>query len=76
MATALGGYGIYLGSFERLNGWDLARETVRTLRIALANLANLKAVLVSLCFARFIFLTCLAVYFLVTVRAIGFAGVY
>jgi len=64
VATALGGYGIYLGRFERLNSWDIAREPLRTLGIAFANLLNLKAVLVSLCFALFIFLTYLAVYFL------------
>jgi uncharacterized membrane protein len=64
VATALGGYGIYLGRFERLNSWDIAREPLRTLQIAFANLVNLKAVLVSLCFALFIFLTYLAVYFL------------
>jgi hypothetical protein len=34
------------------------------LRIAFANLVNLKAVLASVCFALFIFLTYLAVYFL------------
>jgi len=64
VATTLGGYGIYLGRFERLNSWDIARNPVRTLRIAFANLFNLKAVLVSLCFALFILLTYLAVYFL------------
>ena len=63
-ATTLGGYGIYLGRFERLNSWDIARDPVRTMRIAFANLVNLKAVLVSLCFALFIFLTYLVVYFL------------
>jgi uncharacterized membrane protein len=64
IATAMGGYGIYLGRFERLNSWDIARDPVRTLRIAFLDLANLKAVLVSLCFALFIFLTYLAVHFL------------
>ena len=64
IATTLGGYGIYLGRFERLNSWDIARDPVSTLRIAFTNLINLKAVLVSLCFALFIFLTYLAVYFL------------
>ncbi|EFK95780.1 protein containing DUF1361, partial [sediment metagenome] len=56
-----GGYGIYLGRFERLNSWDIVRNPLPTLRIAFANLVNLKAVLVSLCFALFIFLTYLAV---------------
>jgi uncharacterized membrane protein len=64
IATTLGGYGIYLGRFERLNSWDIVRDPGRTLRIAFANLINLKAVLVSLCFALFIFLTYLAVFFL------------
>jgi uncharacterized membrane protein len=64
IATTLGGYGIYLGRFERLNSWDIVRDPVRTLQIAFTNLVNLKAVLVSLCFALFIFLTYLAVYFL------------
>jgi uncharacterized membrane protein len=62
IATTLGGYGIYLGRFERLNSWDIVRDARRTLRIAFADLVNLKAVLVSLCFALFIFLTYLAVY--------------
>jgi uncharacterized membrane protein len=61
IATGLGGYGIYLGRFERLNSWDIARDPARTLRIAFANLVNPKAVLVSLCFALFIFLTYIAV---------------
>ena len=64
IATSLGGYGIYLGRFERLNSWDIARNPMRTLQIAFANLLNLKAVLVSLCFALFIFLTYIAVHFL------------
>ncbi len=53
----------YLGRFERLNSLGIAREPVRTLRVAFANLLNLKAAPVSLCFALFIFLTYLAVYF-------------
>jgi uncharacterized membrane protein len=61
IAIGLGGYGIYLGRFERLNSWDIVREPVRTLRTALVSLFNLKAALVSLCFALFIFLTYLAV---------------
>jgi uncharacterized membrane protein len=62
IATGLGGYGIYLGRFERLNSWDIVRDPVRTLRIAVVNLVNLKAVLVGLCFALFIFLTYIAVH--------------
>ena len=64
VATGLGGYGIYLGRFERLNSWDIVRDPGRTLGIAFVNLMNPKAVLVSLCFAFFIFLTYIAVHFL------------
>jgi uncharacterized membrane protein len=64
IATGLGGYGIYLGRFERLNSWDIVRDPIRTMRIGLTNLLNLKAVLVSLCFAFFIFLTYVAVHYL------------
>ena len=60
-ATVLGGYGIYLGRFERLNSWDVVRDPLPTLRTAFANLLNLKAALVSLCFALFIFSTYIAV---------------
>ena len=62
LASGLGGYGIYLGRFERLNSWDILRVPVVTLRTGLVNLFNLKAVLFSLCFAFFIFLTYLIVY--------------
>lgn len=61
VAIGLGGYGIYLGRFERLNSWDIVRAPLRTLRVGFLNLFNLKAVLVSLCFALFIFLTYLVV---------------
>jgi uncharacterized membrane protein len=64
IATTLGGYGIFLGRFERLNSWDIVRDPGPTLRIVFANLVNLKALLVSLCFALFILLTYLTVYFL------------
>jgi uncharacterized membrane protein len=62
VAIGLGGYGIYLGRFERLNSWDIVRDPLETLRVAFANLVYLKAVLVSLCFALLIFLTYIAVY--------------
>jgi uncharacterized membrane protein len=61
VAVGLGGFGIYIGRFERLNSWDIARAPLRTLRVALSGLFNLKAVLFSLCFALFIFLTYLVV---------------
>jgi uncharacterized membrane protein len=63
LASGLGGYGIFLGRFERLNSWDILRFPLFTLRTGLLNLFNLKAVLFSLCFAFFIFLTYLIVYF-------------
>lgn len=62
LASVLGGYGIYLGRFERLNSWDAVRVPLLTLRVGLLNLFNLKAVLFSLAFALFIFLTYLIVY--------------
>jgi uncharacterized membrane protein len=61
-AILLGGYGIYLGRFERLNSWDVFRHPLATLEVMLVNLLNLKAVLFSLSFAFFIFLTYLIVY--------------
>jgi len=62
LASGLGGYGIFLGRFERLNSWFILSDPLQTLREALENLFNLKAVLFSLCFAFFIFLTYLIVY--------------
>ena len=56
-ATVLGGYGIYLGRFERFNSWQVFSAPLATLRVALVNLVNLKAVLFGLAFAFFIFLT-------------------
>ncbi len=61
VAVALGGYGIYIGRFERLNSWDILRVPLRTLQVGIRNLLNLKAVAFSLCFALFIFLTYLVV---------------
>ncbi len=61
-ATVLGGYGIYLGRFERFNSWQVFSDPPATLRVALVNLINLKAVLFSLAFAFFIFLTYLIVW--------------
>ena len=61
VAVTLGGYGIYIGRFERLNSWDILRTPLRTLRIGFRSLFNFKAVAFSLCFALFIFLTYLVV---------------
>jgi uncharacterized membrane protein len=60
-AVGMGGYGIYIGRFERLNSWDIVRAPLETLRTGLLNLFNLKAILFSLSFALFIFLTYLVV---------------
>jgi uncharacterized membrane protein len=61
-AVFLGGYGIYLGRFERLNSWDILKHPLSTIRIGLINLFNVKAVLFAVCFGFFIFLTYLIVY--------------
>jgi uncharacterized membrane protein len=61
-AVLLGGYGIYLGRFERLNSWDIVKHPFSTIRTGLVNLFNVKAVLFSLCFGFLIFLTYLIVY--------------
>lgn len=62
VATLLGGYGIYLGRFRGFNSWDIFGAPLATLRAGVANLFNLKAVLFSIAFAFFIFLTYLAVW--------------
>jgi uncharacterized membrane protein len=61
-AVLLGGYGIYLGRFERLNTWDILKHPFSTVRIGFINLFNVKAVLFAVCFGFFIFLTYLIVY--------------
>lgn len=62
VAILLGGYGIYLGRFERLNSWDVFKDPLVTMRIGIINLLNPKAVLFAVCFGFFIFLTYLIVY--------------
>jgi uncharacterized membrane protein len=64
LACGLGGFGIYLGRFERLNSWDILFVPAATLRIGILSLFNPKALLFSLCFAFYIFLTYLIVHFL------------
>ncbi len=61
-ATILGGYGIYLGRFVRFNSWDIFRRPADTVPVALSNLLNPKALLFSLAFGFFIFLTYLIVW--------------
>ena len=62
VAMLLGGYGIYLGRFERLNSWDVFKHPLSTARIVFVNLFNAKAMLFAGCFGFFIFLTYLIVY--------------
>jgi uncharacterized membrane protein len=61
-AVLMGGYGIYLGRFERLNSWDILKHPFSTVRTVSINLFNAKAVLFALCFGFLILLTYLIVY--------------
>jgi uncharacterized membrane protein len=61
-ATISGGYGIYLGRFARLNSWHLFTKPVPSLKMIIENLFNTKALLFSLSFGFFIFLTYIVVY--------------
>ena len=63
LACGLGGYGIYLGRFQRLNSWDILFIPSAALRIGVLSLFNPKALLFSLCFAFYIFLTYLILHF-------------
>ena len=62
IATILGGYGIYLGRFARLNSWYIFTKPIPSLQIIFGNLFNAKALLFSFCFGFFIFLTYIVVY--------------
>lgn len=61
-ASLLGGYGIFLGRFARLNSWHIFTKTVPSLQMILGNLFNTKALLFSCSFGFFIFLTYIVVY--------------
>jgi uncharacterized membrane protein len=61
-ASLLGGYGIFLGRFARLNSWHIFTKTIPSMRIIFGNLFNTKALLFSFCFGFFIFLTYVVVY--------------
>ncbi|TET24402.1 MAG: DUF1361 domain-containing protein [Candidatus Cloacimonadota bacterium] len=62
IASLVGGYGIYLGRFVRLNSWNILTKPLQTIKTIIVDLFNTKAVLFSLCFGFFIFLTYLIVY--------------
>ena len=61
-AIGAGGYGIYIGRFERLNSWEVFTDPIDSLKTLIGGIFYLKAVLFSVCFAFFIFLTYLPVY--------------
>jgi len=63
LACGLGGYGIYLGRFQRLNSWDILFIPSAALRIGVLSLFNPKALLFSLCFAFYIFLSYIILHF-------------
>jgi uncharacterized membrane protein len=62
IAMFSGGYGIYLGRFVRLNSWNIFTKPLLTLRMVILNLGNVKALLFTICFAFFIFMTYIIVY--------------
>jgi len=57
VAILLSGFGIYLGRFSRLNSWDVIFSTKLVLSEVTQALADPKAVMFSLAFSTFIFLT-------------------
>jgi len=73
-SVLLGGYGIYLGRFLRLNSWNVFTHPFSTLRSIFGAILDLKAVLFTLCFGFFIFLTYLVVYALHCVNTEALPG--
>ncbi len=61
-ASLLGGYGIFLGRFARLNSWHIFTKPMPSMQMILGNLFNAKALLFSFCLGFFIFLTYVVVY--------------
>lgn len=61
-ASLLGGYGIFLGRFARLNSWHIFTKPIPSLGMIFGNLFNAKALLFSFCLGFFIFLTYTVVY--------------
>lgn len=64
-----GGYGIYVGRFVRLNSWNIFTKPFLTTKIVISNLGNVKALLFTLSFAFFIFMTYIVVYSFHKLRA-------
>jgi uncharacterized membrane protein len=62
IAMFLGGYGIYLGRFVRINSWHIFTKPFLTTKMVVTNLGNVKALLFTICFAFFIFMTYIVVY--------------
>ena len=57
----LSGYGIYLGRFIRLNSWDIIINPLYTLKMIFSNFFHINAILFSLLFSFFIFITYLII---------------
>jgi len=57
VAIVLAGFGIYLGRFSRLNSWDVIFSAGQVLDEVVEALADPKAVMFSLAFSTFIFMT-------------------
>lgn len=57
LAILLSGFGIYLGRFSRLNSWDVLFSTKLVLSEVAQALSDPKAVMFSIAFSTFIFLT-------------------